>query len=109
MDNTEFIDTSDERWHVRVDVNAIQRVRDMVGLDLAEILVEGSDLVQKLDGDPVLLVRTIYAVMEPTVKSGMSLLRCSLNAFVAMCFRRRRLHFSMRYAVFSQKPVEARC
>jgi hypothetical protein len=67
-DKSTFVDTNSDTWHVRVDVNAIQRVRDMVGLDLAEILDEGSDLIQKLDKDPVMLVRTIYAVMEPSIE-----------------------------------------
>ena len=57
-----FTDNLDRSWDVAIDVTAIKRVRDLVGVDLLEI-VDGS-LIEKLIRDPVLLCDVVYAVCK---------------------------------------------
>jgi hypothetical protein len=58
-----FTDNLDRSWDVAIDVTTIKRVRDLVGVDLLEI-VDGS-LIEKLIRDPVLLCDVVYAVCKP--------------------------------------------
>lgn len=58
-----FTDNAGRSWTVTINVSAIKRVRDLVGVDLLEI-VEGA-LIEKLIRDPVLLCDVLYAVCKP--------------------------------------------
>lgn len=60
----EFLDASGNAWQVRVDVSTIKRVRDKYGIDLAKVLSSQEQLTRLAD-DVVLLVDTLYAVVEP--------------------------------------------
>jgi len=58
-----FTDNAGRSWDVAIDVTAIKRVRDLVGVDLLEI-VEGK-LIDRLIRDPILLCDIVYAVCKP--------------------------------------------
>jgi len=58
-----FKDNVDRSWDVSINVAAVKRVRDLVGVDLLEI-VEGT-LIEKLIRDPILLCDIVYAVCKP--------------------------------------------
>ena len=58
-----FKDNLDRSWDISINVAAVKRVRDLVGVDLLEI-VDGS-LIEKLIRDPVLLCDIVYAVCKP--------------------------------------------
>jgi len=58
-----FTDNNDRSWEISINVAAIKRVRDLVGVDLLEI-VDGT-LIEKLIRDPILLCDIVYAVCKP--------------------------------------------
>ena len=58
-----FTDNRDRSWEIAINVAAIKRVRDLVGVDLLEI-VDGT-LIEKLIRDPILLCDIVYAVCKP--------------------------------------------
>ncbi|MCP4248087.1 MAG: hypothetical protein GY778_13655 [bacterium] len=58
-----FKDNRDREWKIAVTVDALKRVRDLLDVDLLD-LVEGK-LIERLIGDPVLLCDVIYAVCKP--------------------------------------------
>jgi len=58
-----FTDNAGRTWTVAINVDAIKRVRDLLDVDLLEI-VEGP-LIEKLIRDPVLLCDVVYAVCKP--------------------------------------------
>ena len=55
-----FTDNAGRAWAVNVNVDAIKRVKGLLGVDLLEA-VEGK-LLERLMGDPVLLCDVIYCV-----------------------------------------------
>lgn len=59
-----FTDTSGRSWDVRIDVNAIRRVRSAFGLDLAKILAS-PDALAALYSDVVQLIDVIYTICKP--------------------------------------------
>ena len=67
MDRTKktFTDSKGRTWICRVDTEALRRVRDCLGYNLA-----GEDAMQKLQDDPVLLVDTIFAVILPQAQAA---------------------------------------
>lgn len=58
-----FTDNAERAWEIRINVAAVKRVRDLVGVDLMEI-VEGK-LIDRLIRDPILLCDIVYAVCKP--------------------------------------------
>ena len=58
-----FTDNAERTWEVEINVAGVKRVRDLVGVDLLEI-VEGT-LIDKLIRDPILLCDIVYAVCKP--------------------------------------------
>ena len=58
-----FADNAGRNWTVQINVDAIKRVRDLVSVNLLEV-VEGK-LLDRLISDPVLLCDVIYAVCKP--------------------------------------------
>ncbi|HET6497946.1 MAG TPA: hypothetical protein VFH17_02695, partial [Coriobacteriia bacterium] len=58
-----FADNAGRTWAVAINVDAIKRVRDLLSMDLLEIL--DGKLIEKLYRDPVLLCDVVYAVCKP--------------------------------------------
>jgi len=58
-----FTDNAGRTWTVAINVDAIKRVRDLLKVDLLEVL--DGKLIEKLYRDPVLLCDVIYAVCKP--------------------------------------------
>ena len=56
-------DSEGNVWSMAINVHAIQRARNLVGVNLVDVF-DGKLFVQ-LSDDPVLLVNTIYAVCKP--------------------------------------------
>ena len=62
-----FVDGQGREWAVEINVNVIKRVRDLLKIDLLEI-VEGQ-LIERLIGDPILLCDVIYVVCKPQAEA----------------------------------------
>jgi len=58
-----FNDSTGRTWEVTVNVGAVRRVRDLLGVDLMD--VAGGDLLERLADDPVLLVDVLYVLVKP--------------------------------------------
>ena len=58
-----FKDSTSRTWTIAINVAAIKRVRDLVDVDLLEIV--GGKLIERLVGDPILLCDVVYAVCKP--------------------------------------------
>lgn len=58
-----FVDNAGRTWTVAINVDAVKRVRDLVDVNLLEV-IEGK-LLERLIGDPVLLCDVLYAVCKP--------------------------------------------
>ncbi|MBI5725214.1 MAG: hypothetical protein HZA50_14740 [Planctomycetes bacterium] len=58
-----FSDNAGRTWTVTVNVDAVKRVKTLLGVNLLEA-VDGK-LLEQLIGDPVLLCDVIYAVCKP--------------------------------------------
>lgn len=58
-----FKDNEAREWFVRVDVAAVKRVRDLLQVNLLDVL--GGDLVERLRRDPVLLCDVLYVLCQP--------------------------------------------
>ena len=58
-----FTDAASRAWEVTVNVGAVRRVRDLLGVDLMD--VAGGDLLERLADDPVLLVDVLYVLVKP--------------------------------------------
>ena len=58
-----FTDAASRTWEVTVNVGAVRRVRDLLGVDLMD--VAGGDLLERLADDPVLLVDVLYVLVKP--------------------------------------------
>ena len=58
-----FTDASGRTWELTVVVSAVNRVRDLLGVDLMD--VAGGDLLERLADDPVLLVDVLYVLVKP--------------------------------------------
>jgi hypothetical protein len=60
-----FKDTAGREWAIAINVTSIKRVRDLLKVDLLDI-VEGK-LIERLIADPVLLCDVIYVVCKSDV------------------------------------------
>jgi hypothetical protein len=58
-----FTDSAGRTWNVTVNVGAIKRVRDLLGVDLLD--VANGDLLARLADDPCLLVDVLFALCKP--------------------------------------------
>lgn len=58
-----FSDNAGRSWCVQINVDAIKRVRDLVSVNLLEV-IEGK-LLDRLVSDPILLCDVLYAVCRP--------------------------------------------
>lgn len=59
----QFLDNAGRTWTIAINVDAIKRVKGVLGINLLEV-VEGT-LIEKLIRDPVLLCDIVYAVCKP--------------------------------------------
>jgi hypothetical protein len=55
--------TVNRTWSTAISVNAIRRVKELVGINLLEVF--DGEMLAPLADDPVLLVNTLYAVCKP--------------------------------------------
>jgi biotin synthase-related radical SAM superfamily protein len=62
-----FKDNKGREWKIEVTVATIKRVRDLLEVDLLELL-EGK-LIERLIRDPVLLCNVVYAVCRPQAEA----------------------------------------
>ncbi len=62
-----FIDNAGRTWTIQVNVDVIRRVRDLVKVNLLEV-VEGK-LLEHLISDPLLLCDIIYVICKPEADS----------------------------------------
>lgn len=60
---TSFKDTEGRQWMVRIDVDAVKRVRALVDVDLLD--AAGGDLLPRIAADPVLLCDVLFALCQP--------------------------------------------
>ncbi len=58
-----FVDNAGRTWTIQVNVDVIRRVRDLVKVNLLEV-VEGK-LLEQLISDPLLLCDIIYVICKP--------------------------------------------
>ena len=58
-----FSDNAGRTWTLQINVDAIKRVRDLVSVNLLEV-IEGK-LLDRLVSDPILLCDVIFAVCKP--------------------------------------------
>ena len=60
-----FQDNAGRQWTVTINVDAIRRVRSLIGVNLPDVLDDGCKLLAQLHDDPVLLVDVLYCVCKP--------------------------------------------
>ena len=58
-----WTDAENRTWSTAISVNAIRRVKELVGVNLLEVF--DGEMLARLADDPVLLVNTLYAVCKP--------------------------------------------
>ncbi|MCX5673932.1 MAG: hypothetical protein NTX87_02890 [Planctomycetota bacterium] len=58
-----FTDSQGRTWNVVVNVSAIKRVRDVLGVDLLD--VANGELLSRLADDPCVLVDVLFALCKP--------------------------------------------
>lgn len=64
-----FTDSANRTWTVTLNVDAIKRVRCLLGIDLLKVLDDGCKLLADLHDDPVLLVDVLYCLCKPQAES----------------------------------------
>ena len=57
-----FVDNAGRTWTVQVNIGTVKRVRDLVKVNLLEV-IEGK-LLEKLISDPILLCDVIYCLCQ---------------------------------------------
>ena len=60
-----FQDNQGREWSLAIDTNGVKRVRDLLGVDLMEIVSKGSDVLERLYYDPVLIVDVLFVLLKP--------------------------------------------
>jgi hypothetical protein len=63
-----FRDKAGREWSVAVNVTALKAVKELCELDLMNVVLDGGDLIQRLQADPVLLCNVLYAVCRRECK-----------------------------------------
>lgn len=63
-----FKDAGGREWVVSIDVNALRRVRDRLGLNLTDLV--GGETLDRVTKDPVLLVDILYVLCESAAKAA---------------------------------------
>ena len=60
-----FTDTAGRTWDVQVNVDTIKRVRDLLSVNLLDIVEPDNDLVVRLAEDVILVADCLFAVVKP--------------------------------------------
>jgi hypothetical protein len=60
-----FHDNANRTWTVTINVDAIKRVRSLLGINLLTVLDDGCKLLAELHDDPILLVDVLYCLCKP--------------------------------------------
>jgi len=60
-----FADNSARTWAITVNVAAVKRVRDLLGVNLLEIADQKGKLLERLVEDPCLLCDILFALVKP--------------------------------------------
>jgi hypothetical protein len=60
-----FTDNKDRPWTLRIDVKAIQKIRERCKIDLADL---SGKIEEVLESDPVLLVNALWLLVEDDAK-----------------------------------------
>ena len=59
-----FKDANGKVWTVTVDVDAIKTIKSLVGVNLCELHEGSPPLVERLEGDLILLCDVLFAVLK---------------------------------------------
>lgn len=63
-----FVDAAGHSWTVRIDINALRRIKEQAGVDL-RVIDSGQQLVA-LANDPLTLVAMLYAALAPQIAAA---------------------------------------
>ena len=63
-----FRDALGREWSLTINVAALKRVNDALGLDLTQIVDPDSDVVKKLTGDMFLLFECLCTLLQPQLE-----------------------------------------
>ncbi|MEW4451291.1 hypothetical protein AB1L30_01270 [Bremerella sp. JC817] len=66
---TQFTDSKNRKWDATVDVPTVKQIRNLLKVDLLELLNGRHDVLQKLIDDPILLVDALYLVCREQCQS----------------------------------------
>ncbi len=72
----QFTDTKDRVWEVELNVRQMKRVRDILGIDLVNVIQAGkdgavaTDTLDRVANDPILLVDILWVLCEGQAKAA---------------------------------------
>ena len=72
----QFTDTKERVWDVELNVRQMKRVRDVLGIDLVNVIQAGkdgavaTDTLDRVANDPILLVDILWVLCEEQAKSA---------------------------------------
>ena len=72
----QFTDTKERVWDVELNVRQMKRVRDVVGIDLVNVIQAGkdgavaTDTLDRVANDPILLVDILWVLCEGQAKAA---------------------------------------
>ena len=72
----QFTDTKDRAWDVELNVRQMKRVRDILGIDLVNVIQAGkdgavaTDTLDRVANDPILLVDILWVLCEGQAKAA---------------------------------------
>jgi hypothetical protein len=68
-----FKDTADRMWTVQINVDAVKRVRDALGINLTKAVDDGFKLLAEIVEDPIRLVDVLFVLcQEQAEKQGVT-------------------------------------
>jgi hypothetical protein len=60
-----FKDSTGREWTIAINVGSIKRVKELISVDLTELLAGAPALIDRLGSDLILIVDVIYALCKP--------------------------------------------
>ena len=72
----QFTDTKERAWEVELNVRQMKRVRDVLGIDLVNVIQAGrdgtvaTDTLDRVANDPILLVDILWGLCEGQAKAA---------------------------------------
>ena len=72
----QFTDTKERAWEVELNVRQMKRVRDVLGIDLVNVIQAGrdgavaTDTLDRVANDPILLVDILWVLCEGQAKAA---------------------------------------